>query len=497
MQVLALLSLQLLVALLCAHLCAALTNTLAHNGNWVATKATLARRVMGSLQYVTTSQTLAGGHLDLGRWHGRQEVLYREPLAPAEVSFDFRLGEDAYLIFVFNKTDAGFSGLRLSRNERFDSLYFAARGDGEFVSTQPVGAPELGGGWMRVRAFFERERVVFLLDERPLGSFAVALAPRQTVGFRNGRRSVWIDDVRIRRADSPVEIRESFFNARAFLAALVVVGLVLVIADAVVARTARRRRLPPRTRFFARLTLVLTLLACLLVVAVAQRSFLSRAYPAAHEELEEEFKAHEIEQLRREIRERYREEPAAGTIRVLIVGTSQTWGAGAAREEDAFPSVLERRLNAASPGGRRFECINAGVSALDASRLLELYAADWVHLSPHLVVLNLSSNDWDPRRFAGSLERFVQINRARGIRTLFALEPNSFEHRPGRLPLHSTMRDVALRWRVPVVDVHDALKRAIGRGLLWWDFVHPTSFGHRVIAETLEPEVERLTTDLP
>ena len=39
---------------------------------------------------------------------------------------------------------------------------------------------------------------------------------------------------------------------------------------------------------------------------------------------------------------------------------------------------------------------------------------------------------------------------------------------------------------------HGALARQYDRGFLWWDPVHPTSLGHRLIAETFLPEVLEL-----
>ena len=39
------------------------------------------------------------------------------------------------------------------------------------------------------------------------------------------------------------------------------------------------------------------------------------------------------------------------------------------------------------------------------------------------------------------------------------------------------------------------LKRQIDRGLLWWDFVHPTSFGHQLIADFLTPRIQALVGD--
>lgn len=74
---------------------------------------------------------------------------------------------------------------------------------------------------------------------------------------------------------------------------------------------------------------------------------------------------------------------------------------------------------------------------------------------------------------------------------LFAQEANSIERR-SEAPLHATMRRVAEERGIPIADVHGALARQYDRGFLWWDPVHPTSLGHRLIAETLLPEVRKL-----
>jgi lysophospholipase L1-like esterase len=105
------------------------------------------------------------------------------------------------------------------------------------------------------------------------------------------------------------------------------------------------------------------------------------------------------------------------------------------------------------------------------------------------VVLDLSTNDADERAFAEALAGFVSLNEERGIATLFALEPNSIEYAPRGPRLHETMRAVGAARGVPVIDLHAEVRKADSRGFLWWDLVHPTSFGHRVIAEALAPVV--------
>jgi lysophospholipase L1-like esterase len=87
-------------------------------------------------------------------------------------------------------------------------------------------------------------------------------------------------------------------------------------------------------------------------------------------------------------------DPAPGTVRVLALGDSQTFGNGLDLDE-TWPKQLERTL----PTGpaRRWEVVNAGVPATDTwqheillRRLLDV-------TKPHIVVLALYVNDVVPR----------------------------------------------------------------------------------------------------
>jgi lysophospholipase L1-like esterase len=188
-------------------------------------------------------------------------------------------------------------------------------------------------------------------------------------------------------------------------------------------------------------------------------------------------------------REHGRAEPRR--TRVLVVGTSQTWGAGATRVEDGFVEVLERLLALSEPE-RRWECINAGIQGLRSPRLLQVFREHWLALEPDILVVNLSNNDKDAEAFAQALNGFVDVAAEHGIRVLFSLEANSIERRPAP-PMNATMRAVAEERGIPIVDVHGALARQYDGGFLWWDPVHPTTLGHRLIAETLLPAVLALT----
>ena len=200
--------------------------------------------------------------------------------------------------------------------------------------------------------------------------------------------------------------------------------------------------------------------------------------------------AREADSILEGIRRDYAPAPAEGVVRVLFLGTSQTWGSGAAVEAETFVRVIERRLNA-TVEGQRIECLNAGVSGAYSPRLAAMYVGSLLELEPDVVVVNLSNNDLKPEAFATALETIARAGAERGVDTLFCLEANSVEHRPGELPMHATMRRVAEELDVPLIDLHAYLGERSDTGFLWWDLVHPTSYGHHLIAARLVPELAR------
>jgi len=483
---LAILAPQTVAVVAAARLWGAYHNTLAANGHWVSTKELLHRRVMGTQVFMSSNRTLAGDELDMGRWFGFQELLYEEPLALREVSFDFRLVPDAYLVFVCDVGEQGWRGVRVSCNERFPSALLTVKPDGEIVSSEPLAVPVAPmGHHAHMAVAFEPAALSVRFEDEQLGRFELERPERTVFGFRNGEKPAFVDDVRIRTDDGAL-IHESFENSRGRGRAA---GLGLLAVAAVNGAFFALVRLRRMTGSRAA-ALGLGLVGALLVAAVgggwAWRR-VAKTYRKADAGAELAWQDKHAAAVRASIRAKYAPQPAPGVERVLVIGSSQTWGAGARHPGETYVEVLAEQLERAAPG--RFECINAGISGLDAPRLLAIYREDWLALGPKVVIIDLGNNDKDAQAFGEALAGFAAVNAEHGIRTVFALEPNSIEHTPENLPLHATMRAVAELRRIPVVDLHTELKLAPGRGFLWWDFVHPTSFGHGLIAEALVPYV--------
>ena len=472
-------------------------NSLAVHPEWVSTKATLRRGVMGAVAFVTGQQALARNCLNLGAWFGFQEVLSREARELGGLELRFRVEQEGYLHLLYDVRADGFSGVRLSGRADAPSLHYRAAADGEFTEVEPLPAVSVGPAvWHRAGLTFDGDAVAATLDGAPIGRFARRPGP-QRVGFRGGQRAAEVDDVVLTAADGSVQA-ERFANGRQLGARLGLAAAGVLALGAFAGAAALRSSRPFRALGFGA-AVAGAVLGCAVAAAYAYQYVRGRDYALASAELAGA-EAYWVDSTRREIvagiRARYPAAVPPGVFRLLVLGTSQTWGAGARSEDETWVRQLEQRL--AESAGVEVECVNAGVSGLAAAQVLDLLRTDLAGLQANAALVNLSNNDVDPARFERSLEALASELERRKIPAVFALEPNSPERRPtdsrhGELAVkHGIVRAVAAHHSRPVIDLHAYLAGERDAGLVWWDFVHLTSFGQRLVAEKLGRELPPL-----
>jgi len=179
------------------------------------------------------------------------------------------------------------------------------------------------------------------------------------------------------------------------------------------------------------------------------------------------------------------------TIRVAFLGTSQTWGSGAERISETFVGRCHRLL-AQALGDISVETYNFSISGSNSTELLGKYAESWRFARPDLLLINLSTNDAKSHTLTSNLRTLAQQARAAGGRIVFLLEPNAAEvdHR-GLREKHSAVQRLGQELRVPVwnLDGYMSSDSAYDSGMMWWDKVHLTSYGHGVVAEWLAPQM--------
>lgn len=469
-------------------------NTLHNNGAWLSSKLGLEKGVIGAAAYVLTRPALAMNVLNLGAWLGHQEVLFRQPVRARRVEFDFRLDDDAYLAFVFNKHADGFAGFRFSRNAHYESIAFSATASGRFLDRHPLELGALDDGWNHAVVEFGEQDVTLGVGGEVVGRWdGMVREPRQ-VGFRAGAVPARVDNVVIDGGEPLGVFRETFAGRRGWPRIILATATALILLHGLLlAFVVARRGGAHAPRIFYLVTVNVSILVGVGLYYLTDFFVLSHRYAPPGYSRGYVSTIESPAEVRQRLRETYAPSPVDGTVRILFIGTSQTWGAGARTEDETFVRRIERALNEGAASPRRVECINAGISGTDSGDLLRYYREEWIHWDPRVVVINLATNDMRPDVLGSNLAEFLSLNRAHGIRTLLVMEANSTEHEREQLRLnHEAMRRIAAAHPTPVVSLHTYLAGRYDAGFLWWDFAHLTSAGHELAAERILPELDRL-----
>lgn len=474
---------------------AELRHRLATRPEWVSTKVELERDVIGARCYVMTPMALAGDRLNLGAWHGFQEVMFHEPVELGELRWRMLVPTDGQGSVIYDADEHGFSGFRLSRSPRFPSIQFSADHEGRFLTRRTLEGLDLGDGWHGLRLVAEGSELKLYVDSRPIASVVRANGDAGRVGFRGALLDTYVDDVEILPAGGAGSFRDSFERPPVSIGQ--VGGILVALAFGVIGGAwllARGRPVAERERFsfFMAMSADIVLLLVAGAFLTLEASFLSShyGYSALHFRIQKR-----VERLPSPgsswwnvvpaLRARYGSGEPGDARRIFLIGTSQTWGAGASSVDQDIAGRLESLLSEHF-GPKSYEVVNAGISGKDSAYLYQIYADEWVDWKPSVVLLNLGNNDGDPELLRSKLQGFVELDRSRGIETLFVLEANHAESLNAALPRnHRVMREVAEQMGVGVIDLHTSLLERYDDGFLWWDIVHLSDIGQRLSAAVI------------
>jgi len=489
--------LQVMISFFLADIVLDSRNTLSNNERWNVTKLDLFRRVMGRYDFFKKRQALTNNQLNLGAWHGFQEVIFKDELDIGEIEFDLKFTHDSYIMFIFNKDEYGFEGVRISNNQLFVHIYFKADQEGKFLLKKNLKefAVETGS-WHHFKLSFDDQNISVYCDGNLVDSIPGKSGIKKLFGFRNGYKNVIVDNIQVWSKDNSLVLTEDFKNRKnsvlitiSFLLAGMIIWILFVYSQ--------KNKMLPKFMYFTImgwLCSILVIIGCFFLFY--QIRYRALSYPKTSKKVEgtrERNRRIFIDETIENLKHQYTREADEGITRIMFIGSSQTWGSGIFKEGDTFVTHVEKALNKGVQNGKKFECINTGTNATRSDLLYEAYHREWVNFSPSIVFINLSNNDRDAKEFEISLEAFLRLNEKRNIKTFFILEANSREAKPKGLPLHITMQIVAKKYDIPVLDMQQYLGDRYDEGLIWWDKVHLTSFGHRLAADYL---IEEILSDL-
>ena len=467
-------------------------NNLAQNGRWASSKIDLEYGVIGAVATMVTRVPLAGNHLDLGAYMGFQEFWLEDTRSVREIAFSVRFDEPSYFDILVGEKRSRFAGIRLSRHPEFESLFFNAR-DGEFVESTALDL-DLGSGWRQwvdVRLDIRADSIGVKVGGRIAGQFPLRGGSARSLGFRGALEGPRIDDIEITFEDAS-QLTESFAYTKGAMTTFGVVIVLLMTATrfgywllhAVGGKS-------PTTSHLACSTALLVVLVCVSMFASADRYYFSHRYPKDYRALAAAGYPNRIEQIGDSIK-RIDEEVGATAFdeqyRILLIGSSQTWGAGARSFGDTWAQRLQQTLNS---NNHNVRVVNAGISGVRAGWLMQQYLQSWRRLDPDLIIVNLGHNDANDAGFGKAMLEFAGQRNHYRKHVVFILEPNSTESTTTIGERHDTIRRLAKNGGVQVVDMHAYLQEQRQAGHIWWDRVHLTNFGQRLFAEHLASELER------
>lgn len=470
------------------------TNTLDNNGQWTAFKNAVEMEPMGVGAFMGWTQALQGGQLHLNAWHGFQEVLTKDKHFPGEITCDFRLDPQGYLVILIGRDLQNFAGFRLSAHDELPNAALMGPATGKFALNDALDrAPITPDTWHHAKVRVEDGSATLYLDGAIAGTMPFSFPRPRQIGFRGGEAGVMVDNVTIRDAEGDLVCRDDFMNWERLpftLARALLFVLLMVIAVRILLRWAGMGETQTRGLIVATL---LCATAALFVLWGFHFRVLSGTYPTqeaierdAQGNLAYKRKIRTVALLRQAAQAKAHPE----VRKIMFVGSSQTHGDGATRRDQIFVNVLRQRLARTVGSDEQFEIYNLAVPAETSTGLFESYEGPLAGIKPELVLINLSCNDRSNLAFEENLRRVAEHNRDRGIKTILVREAMSTEIRSDPAErTHTIVSRVGQEFDLPVVAAHEYLAERLDTGFLWWDVVHPTSYGHALIAEAIWPEI--------
>lgn len=461
-----------LLAFLCFTLLNSCHNTLRKNGQWVSSKENLRLTPMDASQFMEDTLPLAQSTLNLGAWHGHQEIFLKEKIHPKKITITFLLNPEASLTLLFNSVER--HAVRFSLHPRFPSAYLQLDPLGGFKEKNPFKATLYEKKWNKAELFFNQNGFDLYLNDQKIYSSTQGLAYPFLFGLRGNGEASKVDSVLIENIKGEIwqeNFKGHFLSFKTLIAGI----LLLALIDFILLQKIRKKSLS-----YDLLALKLALSVLLFLFLLTWHFSFSSSYLASDEEITEEddFQQHYADyfkEKRAEIMKTIESLSTQKGERLLFLGSSQTWGEGASEESLTWPRQFCARR-------KEFLCLNAALRAARSQEVLEFYQIDFIRFKPQTVIISLGNNDyyWSDS-FKINIEKIIHFNQDKKIKTILIMEPNSPEEDTYSLN-HRTLIELGKLYQVPVFNAPYVLWENEDQGFLWWDFIHLSDIGQKILA---------------
>lgn len=466
-----------------------LHHNLLNSKKWRSDKLALKFGVQGAFSFFYHRNTLAQEQLNLGAWSSYQRIFAQMPRieaqqAPLQVQWKMHFPTSNYLMVLFSEDADTFEGILLKNHSEVfkKNWHFVANKSGEFIwkealSEIPMDLQQFRQ-WRQAELSLNKTQASFSIDGKVLWTFAPRRLPSAPIGFHTGLAGYYfLDDVQIKQGET-ILFADDFSVPKFYWQALVIAALLVYFLS----KKKQLQALWPHLASWSVINI------CLLLVLTLDWFYFSKLYPPEIHKLPGRYIS-SIETFSDALKRLELENPAQKweqKFRLLLLGSSQTWGAGAMTRQDSFGEMLKSQVE------HDFPCtylIAAGVSGLNAEFLDENYQWFYKHFDPHQVLINLAYNDVGKTKFPLQMRSLIEQIRAPGkANVLLVLEPFDLTFTPNdgrsdRFDRYAELEELGREYSLPMVRPREYLIEKLEDGQVWWDSVHLTSFGQKLLFE--------------
>ncbi|MCF8059408.1 MAG: hypothetical protein K9K67_08930 [Bacteriovoracaceae bacterium] len=443
------------------------------NGNWTSVKQNLEFPPMQSDSFVKEPFSIKHGLLNLGSWHGYQEVYLKREYQAKKIEVSFELEDNSHLILLLKDKSGLRWGLRLSNNSHHPSSLLRINEIGKFtekVLLNIVLPSEVTHKVSFIKNDFDYK---LILNGSEIGVGKDLAKQALKIGFRGSSRYSYLKNLIIEDQSDLTFIEDFYDWSRAWLIFLTSLGLFGLGIYALI------------KYFSPRLYVLLnTATLCLSAGAFADYYYFSKFYSIDVNILGEAQIAAAEDERQRGLQYFYKEQVLhfkeilnrkEERVNNFFIGSSQTWGEGTSSKSSQWVT----RYCEAIKGS----CINLGIKAITADSYFPRYKDHLVSFKPKRVFLIFSTNDFKREsRFKDAINDFIVLNNQNNIETILVLEPNDPDYR-SYIENHEILRELGKKHSKLTIDMVKPFMENRDTGLLWWDFVHLTDYGHEVFAK--------------
>lgn len=501
------------------------TNTLFHGNKWKVEKREKLFGLTGSDEYLSTRAPLFEGVLNLGKWYGHQAVRSMELKDLNSVRLKFKLEEGQILSIKLNDNSYSDVGIVMSRSDKASNVFF---GKNTYIRNKLN--LTLDGRWSFLDIDIKERVILFHLNGKEIHQLSLnSPYTFSSLTLQSGLKGALVDDVFLVNEKGET-FYEGFFDIKKAL------GLTLFWMLFLAAVKMSLVAFVPGMDIKIAQLLFLVLLVCQSIYYAADRFFLSKYelspfskmldgkdVTSVGNKLEKfrwgmfhflalnppgEIPSSTVFAKRGYPKDRIWEGPIVCTLQqcnyrrmetaahiisrgnsnLVLVGTSQSIGAGASSMGKTFFTILHKQIQEQLKGSRLVS-LNLSESGSNPQQLFEKYNKNIEILSPEIFIINLVNNGDDFNYYKG-LKNFLELGMKKNSRIFIVQEAISNEsdvHLDQRRDFLSSLAGE----NVHILDLNSFMnsKQEFAGDFRFWDFIHFNNEGHKLAGEWLASQI--------